>query len=81
MPRMTQISVLTSHFSGLKRLIEPKLKIKPSGRAKSSVSANSSSVFPKPSNRLTVTVQNINYNLFFHRQSGRKFQKLSATGL
>ena len=71
-PRMIQTNVFVSQDSGSTRsafhpqrsvkrqwFIEPKLTTSPSGIANKSVSANRSSVVPKPLHRLIVTDQNI----------------------
>ena len=56
---MIQTMPSTSHFSGLKRLIEPKAISSPRGMANASVKPKIFNVIPKPSSSDAVTDQTI----------------------
>ncbi len=56
---MIQTKVRTNHLIGFILLIEPKLTIRPNGKANTNVSRKSSTVVPNPSSRALVTVKNI----------------------
>ena len=58
-PRTAQTTVLTRARSGVKRLIEPKLMMSPSGSANTSVRQKSCIVVTKPPIRLRVTLANM----------------------
>lgn len=60
-PRIIHTNVFVSQRRGLNLLIEPKLIISPSGRAKSNVSANIFNVIPKPFESSRVT--EINFSI------------------
>ena len=62
---MIHINIFIRALIGLNLLIEQKLKRSPNGRAKTSVSANSLTVVPKPTNRSRVTLTNV--SILFHR--------------
>lgn len=53
------MNTLHSHFKGLNLLIEPKLKIRPNGRAATRVIPKSFTVVRKPSRSIFVTSKNI----------------------
>ena len=63
-PRMIHTNTRTTHRSGRKRLIEPKLMISPSGRENKSVKANIFRVIPKPSKRASETRINSSFMSF-----------------
>ena len=61
-PLMTQTNIFVNQRSGLKRVIEHAETIKPSGIAATSVTANSITVSPKPTNSSFVISTNISLN-------------------